>query len=100
MGLPVVITPDISDDSDIIKENKIGAIIDPLDEGSYLIALKEIEQILKEDDFNRRNRIRSIAVKYRNFDIAEKVYKDIFIVQGYIPRQNSSNRSFFDLDTH
>jgi hypothetical protein len=47
MGLPVVIPPNISDDSAIIKEHEIGAIIEELNRDGYLKAIKEIDEMLK-----------------------------------------------------
>lgn len=79
LGLPVVITKDISDDSDIIKKHKIGAILEKLNNESYLQAIKEIDNILtthlKQD---LQNKIRLIAIEYRNFEIADKIYKTIY----------------------
>ncbi len=79
LGLPVVITKDISDDSDIIKKHKIGAILEKLNNESYLQAVKEIDNILtthsKQD---LQNKIRLIATEYRNFEIANKIYKTIY----------------------
>jgi glycosyltransferase involved in cell wall biosynthesis len=79
LGLPVVITKDISDDSEIIKNNRIGAVLERLDTDSYLQAVKEIDNILtihpKQDI---QNKIRLIAAEYRNFEIADKIYKTIY----------------------
>lgn len=79
MGLPVVITKNISDDSDIISENKIGAVIKSLDEKGYLEAVKEIDSLLKNNSRQELNkRIRQVAKKYRDFSIAENIYKELY----------------------
>lgn len=79
LGLPVVITKDISDDSDIIKKYGIGSVLEELDENNYFKAIKEIDVLLKNNTrMELYNKIRPIAEKYRNFDIAEKVYAAIY----------------------
>ena len=79
MGLPVVITKDISTDSSVIKEEKIGAVINDLDRTSYQKALEKIEQLLQHHDPHLLEiKIREIAYRHRSFQIAENVYKQIF----------------------
>ncbi|MGP8217711.1 MAG: hypothetical protein ACLQQ4_19230 [Bacteroidia bacterium] len=79
LGLPVVITPNISSDSDIISQNNAGAIIQNLDDAGYLEAIKQIDSILsKQSREEIYARIRPLAEKYRNFSIAEKVYENIY----------------------
>ncbi len=79
MGLPVVITPDISIDSQIVKENNAGAILESLDEKGYTTAIRQIDEII-----NRKSRtevyfkIRPLAEKYRNFEIADGIYQKIY----------------------
>ncbi len=79
LGLPVVITNGISDDTDIIMGNKIGSVLKDLNAQSYLKSVKEIDELLKsfssEELFEK---IRPIAEKYRNFEIAKSVYKTIY----------------------
>lgn len=79
MGLPVVITKNISDDSDIIKEYGIGAVLENLDEDCYRAAIRQIDDLLKKNSKEELYRkIRHIAEKYRNFSIADKVYSQIY----------------------
>jgi glycosyltransferase involved in cell wall biosynthesis len=79
MGLPVVITPNISDDSDIIKENNIGSVITELNKNGYLKSIKEIEDLLKENSKTQlKEKIRNVAKKYRDYSIAEKIYSEIY----------------------
>jgi len=77
--LPIVITPNISTDSDIIAENYAGAIIETLNKEGYIKAIKRIESILLNN--NRQEiykRIRPLAEEYRNFSIAEKAYRSVY----------------------
>ena len=79
MGLPVVITPNISDDSDIIRENKIGAVIENLNTAGYIKAVKEIDNIIKFNDREEIQRsINLIANKFRSYKIAEDIYEEIY----------------------
>ncbi len=79
MGLPVVITPNISDDSDIIAQHQIGAVIPTLDRQGYQQAIDQIDHLLSTqnpDDLSRK--IRNIAHEYRGFHLAELVYQDVY----------------------
>lgn len=79
MGLPVVITKGISDDSDIIETNRIGSVIQELNETAYLKSIVELDALLKENTKAQLNeKIRLIAKKYRSYDIAENIYKAIY----------------------
>lgn len=79
LGLPVVITKNISDDSDIIKENNIGSILEELTNEGYLKSIVEIDAILKNNSRNELyEKIRPVAEKYRNFRIAENIYNTLY----------------------
>ena len=79
MGIPVVITPDISDDSDIIKKNRIGAVLESLDQCGYSKAIHEIDSLIKKYDRQEIQKpIVNIAKKFRSFEIAENIYKNIY----------------------
>lgn len=77
-GLPVVITKNISDDSDIIAQNEIGYVLNSLDSKEYKNAIAKIEQLMNGHAEMTRQKIRSVAKKYRSFQIAEKIYKEIY----------------------
>ncbi len=77
-GLPVVITQGISDDSDLIAKNDAGYVLKNLTNNEYVNAVKKINDLLNEDSVSLKNRIRSLAFKYRNFEIAETIYKQIY----------------------
>ncbi len=78
MGLPIVIPPDISDDSSIIKEEGLGSIWETLDAEGYRKSLVELEQLLAIPRVERQHRIRQLAVRYRSFAIADKVYAEVY----------------------
>lgn len=78
MGLPVVITSNISVDSDIIKNENAGAILYSLNETAYRNAVIEIDKILNQDAGLLKRRIRGLADKHRSFRIAENVYQSIY----------------------
>lgn len=79
MGLPVIITAGISDDSEIIATHNAGVVLNKINKEGYLIAVAAIDKILKDESKDLlKKRIREIAVKYRNFKNAESIYKKIY----------------------
>ncbi|WP_291720388.1 glycosyltransferase [Bernardetia sp.] len=83
MGLPVVITPHISDDSDTIKKYQIGSIMNEFTEEEYLRIAKEINELLvHKEETNLHQKIRDIAEKYRGFQIAHRVYDELYGEKG------------------
>ena len=77
MGLPVVITKNISEDSDIIKLNDIGYVLSELTNEEYMNAVLKIESLLLTKE-KLKNKIIEIAIKHRSFEIAEKIYTSIY----------------------
>ena len=77
-GLPVVISKDISDDSEIILNNNAGAVIDEYTEENFKIAIVKIQNLLEEPFSSLSPRIENLAKQYRNFSIAEDIYKKIY----------------------
>jgi hypothetical protein len=75
-GLPVVITSGISNDSDIIAQNDAGYVLRSLDTDEYLLAAASIDKILREKE--HKQRIRKLAEKFRNYAIAEHIYRAIY----------------------
>lgn len=78
LGLPVVITPDISDDSRIIAGANAGVVLDGLDRPSYLKAVAAMDELLIEGIGALYARIRPLAEKHRNFDCALDIYRTIY----------------------
>ena len=83
LGLPVIITKNISDDSEIIKKYKIGYELQKLDSNEFKNAAYFIKSFLEG---NSReviyNKIRPIAKKYRSFNIAIRIYKFIYEIDN------------------
>ena len=78
LGLPVVISRDISDDSEIILKNNAGAIINEYTEDNFKLAIEQINKLLEESQLSLSTRIENLAKRYRNFSIAEDIYKKIY----------------------
>ncbi|MBX2942957.1 MAG: glycosyltransferase [Cyclobacteriaceae bacterium] len=78
MGLPIVIPENISDDSRIIRDYGIGSVLEKLDNDSYLKSVREIDGFLQKPRNETQKLIRLVASKYRNFALAEDVYKKIY----------------------
>lgn len=79
MGLPIVITPDISDDSSIIEQNQIGAILRGFTKDDYLNTVKEMDRVLHTASRDElAGKIFAIGQKYRSFAIAEAIYKELY----------------------
>lgn len=76
MGLPVVITKDISVDSDLIAREDIGYVLQSLSEAEYRKAVLKIDELLQRS--GTAGKIRKIAEQYRSFGIAEKIYDAIY----------------------
>jgi glycosyltransferase involved in cell wall biosynthesis len=78
VGLPIIITKDISVDSDIIDENGIGYVLRDLSTREYRNAVQKIDSLIKNNRDELRRKIRQIAVEKRSFDIADKIYSKIY----------------------
>jgi hypothetical protein len=79
MGLPVVIPSNIADDSGIIEQYNIGAVLPSLDNESYLSAVKQINSLLHSPLLDKKKtEIREIAQRFRGFKIAEDIYKKLY----------------------
>jgi len=77
MGLPVIISPGISDDSEIIEKENIGVVVDFFNKGELTNAIDKLDFLIN-DKAGLKEKIRQIAIRYRSFEIAEKVYKEIY----------------------
>ncbi|MFT5616814.1 MAG: hypothetical protein ACI85I_000028 [Arenicella sp.] len=78
MGLPIAITPNISDDSEIIESNQIGTIISDFSEEGYLRNIREIEEILNGNSQLLYEKTRAIAEKYRGEHLTEQAYRQVY----------------------
>ena len=77
MGLPVIISPNISDDSDIIKRENIGVVMNFADRSQYALALTQLEELLRNKN-DLKKKIRQTAEHYRSYSIAENIYRIIY----------------------
>ena len=75
LGLPVVIPPNISDDSDIIKRYEVGVVLNQFSLAEYEIAVRQLDALIK---LKPMLKIRSIAETYRNYAIAERIYAALY----------------------
>ncbi len=73
LGLPVVITKDISDDSDQIDKFNAGYVLESIDKNEYSHAIEKIEALLLDNE--TKFRIRQLAESTRNFSNAKDIYR-------------------------
>jgi glycosyltransferase involved in cell wall biosynthesis len=77
MGLPIVISPNISDDSGIIENENIGVVMNFNEKTQMNKAILEIEELLKTRD-TLKKKIVAVAIKYRSYKIANDIYEQIY----------------------
>jgi len=77
MGLPVVISPRISDDSEIIAKENTGVVVDFSDGDDLSGSIDKLEVFIR-DKTALKQRIRQIAIRYRSFELAKNIYKEIY----------------------
>ncbi len=78
VGLPVLITKDISIDSDLIEKKDIGYVLQSLDRDEYDRAVRKMDELLKSDRETLRKTIRRVAEQQRSYTIAETIYEKIY----------------------
>lgn len=79
LGLPVIITRDISDDSRIIAELGIGSVLSALDGPAYENAVAEIDALLRQYDRSALYRkVRAAAERYRDPALAHRIYEQLY----------------------
>lgn len=79
LGLPVMITSGISDDSGIIEKYGIGSVIASLDRDGYKVAVEQMDRILESGDRKYLYaKVRPVAERYRNYKLAEQVYRSLY----------------------
>ncbi len=74
-GLPIIIPDGVGDDSDIIKKEGGGAVIDIDDPKSVQIGLETVAKIITNEHY--REEIRAIAVRHRDKNWQENAYSDL-----------------------
>ncbi len=79
MGIPILIGQGISEDSEIIQNTKTGVIRENLTSEGLEKGIIDMEELLKTNsDGSLSLKIRELAVKHRNYKIAEEVYRKIY----------------------
>lgn len=79
LGLPVMITAGISDDSEIIERHGIGSVVRTLDANGYRRAVVEMDALLSSGDRSAiYKRIRPIAEQYRHESVARHIYRELY----------------------
>lgn len=79
MGLPVVISPNISDDSSIIESTGTGVVLDMADTSAHRSALEQLDKLIHADDQSAlREKILQNAQTYRSYSIPARIYPAIY----------------------
>lgn len=79
MGLPVVISPNISDDSDIIHNTGTGVVLDMANASAHRSALEQLDKLINgSDQAALREKILRNAETYRSFSIPARIYPAIY----------------------
>lgn len=77
-GLPVIITPEISDDSGIIEKNNTGVIWRDFSPAGCRSAMLQMQQLLAGDRQQLKQRVQQQATGYRDMAIAHAIYRAIY----------------------
>lgn len=79
MGLPIVIPANIGDDSKLIAENNIGAVIEQFSTDGYRAAVNKIDELLRSEPREAlAARIRRVAADHRGLANTEKIYAELY----------------------
>lgn len=85
MGLPVVIPEGISDDSDLIRSEQIGVVLQGLHPAAYKAAVEAMGVLLGASRREaEKTRIRDLAVTHRGMAIAEHAYRLLYGAGGVL----------------
>jgi len=68
MGLPVVITPNVSDTEDIVRRERVGAVLPEFSGETYERVLDELVALLKDPDLSER--CRAAAEKHYDLEVS------------------------------
>jgi glycosyltransferase involved in cell wall biosynthesis len=79
MGLPIIIPPDISDDSDLIAKENIGVIWEDFSLQGCKTAIENMHELLNSRDIAViKKKIRNIAIEKRSFNNAKEIYNSLY----------------------
>ncbi len=77
LGLPVIITAGIAEDSCLIENNNIGYVLKDFNNNEYQNAIQKLE-LLMSDQPALKDKIWNMAKRVRSFKIAEDIYNNIY----------------------
>lgn len=75
--IPVVINPGVGDTEEIVRDNKVGVVVEEFSNADYAAAARDLIE-LKNEGTAVRARCREAADKYLSLDIAVKKYAKIY----------------------
>lgn len=79
LGLPVLITAGISEDSEIIASSQSGVVLEHLSLQEMENAIKKMDQLVQSNSDGKLSAsIYALAAKHRDFKIAENIYTKIY----------------------
>jgi hypothetical protein len=79
LGLPVIITKNISNDSELILKHHVGYVLSELSVKEYQKAITLIDELISNNSrAELYARIRPIAESQRNFNISRQIYSSIY----------------------
>ncbi len=78
MGLPIIIPPNIANDSRLIQTHNIGVLWDITKEDAHQLCVNNALELLGSIELKTKEKIRAIAKKEKNFSIAQDIYKKIY----------------------
>jgi glycosyltransferase involved in cell wall biosynthesis len=79
LGLPVIITEGIADDSELIRSTDAGCVIRSLEKSEYIRCIRKMNELLSTSSTEELyKRIRPLAENLRNFNVACAVYDSIY----------------------
>ena len=76
-GLPVVINKGIGDTEQIVRENRVGVVMEDFSAQEYRKKIEELKELLKEGDALRR-RCRNVAERYFSLAQGGKKYLEVY----------------------
>ena len=76
-GIPVVLNADVGDTESLIRENRVGVVVDRFNRDSYEKAAVELEELLKEGE-SLSARCRRVAETHLSLEEGVKRYHEIY----------------------
>lgn len=77
MGIPIIIPKGISDDSEFIRTNNLGYVLNELSPEEYRLSIKYADKLMNSEPYLSKRCVSSVKA-YRNFDQAEIIYQKLY----------------------